>query len=378
NTAARKRSSSQDGKPVSDNDPPTVERQASPDDAPRCSSDASAAGGDEGKATKGSCPGDGHCNGTGGSTACGGCPAFNQTHLHRLPSRCFNCNTDHTPLWRRDVDGNTICNACGLYYRLHNAHRPIHMKRSVIKRRKRAPATKHNSAPTGPQYASPSTNGANDTTLQNTHPVTSYTGPAKAAEVNAHADGSTYTQAAPPTSGASYRRVSAGGLPPSSSPPSERAYAGHRPLYPAIPAPGDIPAIEDTLPRKRARDHNPGSPRNVVEIEGGGPQFSGEPLRKSPRSNAEYSQLNSSLPPLSPSAVGPSYPSLPNPPAPTLANWGPRHSTHPMSNAHESQLPSHHHRHGLPSPRASGTHDHASPHYPDPSHNVRRNPNSQM
>ncbi|KAI8335124.1 hypothetical protein BC941DRAFT_431300 [Chlamydoabsidia padenii] len=56
---------------------------------------------------------------------------------------CFNCNTTTTPLWRRDGDGNTICNACGLYYKLHNVHRPITMKRSIIKRRKRVaiPAT---------------------------------------------------------------------------------------------------------------------------------------------------------------------------------------------------------------------------------------------
>lgn len=50
---------------------------------------------------------------------------------------CANCNTTTTPLWRRDEQGNTICNACGLYYKLHNVHRPMAMKRSVIKRRKR-------------------------------------------------------------------------------------------------------------------------------------------------------------------------------------------------------------------------------------------------
>ncbi|KAI8146285.1 hypothetical protein BJV82DRAFT_601209 [Fennellomyces sp. T-0311] len=50
---------------------------------------------------------------------------------------CANCNTTTTPLWRRDEQGNTICNACGLYYKLHNVHRPMTMKRSIIKRRKR-------------------------------------------------------------------------------------------------------------------------------------------------------------------------------------------------------------------------------------------------
>ncbi|KAJ2836557.1 GATA type transcriptional activator of nitrogen-regulated proteins [Coemansia sp. 'formosensis'] len=50
---------------------------------------------------------------------------------------CFNCATDYTPLWRRDADGHIACNACGLYYKLHGKHRPISMKRTTIKRRRR-------------------------------------------------------------------------------------------------------------------------------------------------------------------------------------------------------------------------------------------------
>jgi len=50
---------------------------------------------------------------------------------------CQNCHTTTTPLWRRDTQGHTICNACGLYFKLHNKHRPVKMKKSFIKRRKR-------------------------------------------------------------------------------------------------------------------------------------------------------------------------------------------------------------------------------------------------
>ncbi|XP_075979524.1 uncharacterized protein LOC142978805 isoform X4 [Anticarsia gemmatalis] len=52
---------------------------------------------------------------------------------------CTNCQTTTTSLWRRNAHGETVCNACGLYYKLHNINRPLAMKKDSIQTRKRKP-----------------------------------------------------------------------------------------------------------------------------------------------------------------------------------------------------------------------------------------------
>ncbi|EDW83433.2 uncharacterized protein Dwil_GK22843 [Drosophila willistoni] len=52
---------------------------------------------------------------------------------------CSNCLTTYTSLWRRNPSGEPVCNACGLYFKLHNVARPLTMKKDTIQKRKRKP-----------------------------------------------------------------------------------------------------------------------------------------------------------------------------------------------------------------------------------------------
>ena len=55
-------------------------------------------------------------------------------------TRCSNCSTGSTSLWRRDGSGSPVCNACGLYYKLHGQQRPLTMRRDTVQARKRKQA----------------------------------------------------------------------------------------------------------------------------------------------------------------------------------------------------------------------------------------------
>ncbi|KAJ5337700.1 hypothetical protein N7452_004428 [Penicillium brevicompactum] len=150
-------------------------------------------GSSEGGGCKGSCPGGGSCNGTGGAEGCDGCPAYNNRIYKSAPRgtasiqsswgrpsvqepepvpkeepaakppsvdgnntlvACQNCSTTVTPLWRRDEQGHPICNACGLYYKLHGCYRPTNMKKSIIKRRKRVVPALRDQSPTAATLSS--------------------------------------------------------------------------------------------------------------------------------------------------------------------------------------------------------------------------------
>ncbi|KAK6024427.1 GATA zinc finger, partial [Ostertagia ostertagi] len=62
---------------------------------------------------------------------------------------CVNCNTNTTTLWRRNGGGEPVCNACGLYYKLHQVERPLTMKKDGIQTRNRKMSTERQETQAG-------------------------------------------------------------------------------------------------------------------------------------------------------------------------------------------------------------------------------------
>lgn len=64
-------------------------------------------------------------------------PSGQDRGVRNEPTSCSNCGTHVTPLWRKDENGAMLCNACGLYLKLHGEHRPPRYRADVIRKRTR-------------------------------------------------------------------------------------------------------------------------------------------------------------------------------------------------------------------------------------------------
>ncbi|KAL3119079.1 hypothetical protein niasHT_003862 [Heterodera trifolii] len=69
-------------------------------------------------------------------------PKKRQTTQKRTGVVCANCKTSITTLWRRNAHNQSVCNACGLYFKLHNTDRPLNMKKDQIQQRNRKMSSK--------------------------------------------------------------------------------------------------------------------------------------------------------------------------------------------------------------------------------------------
>lgn len=74
----------------------------------------------------------------GGAAAAAPAAATNN-NMNSKDMSCTNCGTTTTTIWRRNVRGEMVCNACGLYFKLHGVNRPHTMRRDTIHTRRRRP-----------------------------------------------------------------------------------------------------------------------------------------------------------------------------------------------------------------------------------------------
>lgn len=75
---------------------------------------------------------------------------------------CTNCGTKVTPLWRKGLGGALLCNACGLYLKLHHVHRPVRYRADVIRKRSRFDHKEKSSQPGTPLAGVESPGSLND------------------------------------------------------------------------------------------------------------------------------------------------------------------------------------------------------------------------
>ncbi|KAI9670907.1 MAG: hypothetical protein M1817_003792 [Caeruleum heppii] len=141
------------------------------------------------------------------------------------PTTCTNCFTQTTPLWRRNPEGHPLCNACGLFLKLHGVVRPLSLKTDVIKKRNRGSGA---SAPVG----SASTRSKKAASRKNSIQQTPATTPTSARAFSAE------NSASPPSGQGSANGAStAGSTPTNPTPTTGVAKSGVVPIAAAPPKP---------------------------------------------------------------------------------------------------------------------------------------------
>lgn len=167
-----------------------------------------------------------------------------------VPTTCTNCFTQTTPLWRRNPEGHPLCNACGLFLKLHGVVRPLSLKTDVIKKRNRGSG---NQLPIG----AASTRSSKKATRKNSIHQTPATTP-----TSARAPGQNESASPPSAYGSTNSGSTAGSTPTSYGPGMAGGMGSLPPIAAAPPKPTPPTAANasarpsSTVVPKRQRRHS--------------------------------------------------------------------------------------------------------------------------
>ena len=226
-----------------------------------------------------------------------------------VPTTCTNCFTQTTPLWRRNPEGHPLCNACGLFLKLHGVVRPLSLKTDVIKKRNRGSG---NQLPIGTSTRS-SKKASRKNSIQQT-PATTPTS-AKPPSLN--------DSASPSSAQGSANGGSTEGSTPTSYGPAApgTAKGGVVPIAAAPPKPTPIVPVSNTASRpvtaavapKRQRRHEKQGSRAGPEAEMADADETGSKTTtpsssssKKPHSGLQQPTMSNSMPTQGFGAMGPS------------------------------------------------------------------------
>jgi len=179
-----------------------------------------------------------------------------------VPTTCTNCFTQTTPLWRRNPEGHPLCNACGLFLKLHGVVRPLSLKTDIIKKRNRGSG---NQLPIG----AASTRSSKKATRKNSIHQTPATTP-----TSARALGQNDSASPPSVYGSTNSGSTAGSTPTSYGPGMAGAIGTLPPIAAAPPKPVPPTAANATarpsstvVPKRQRRHSKQGTGRGGQEAE---------------------------------------------------------------------------------------------------------------
>ena len=175
-----------------------------------------------------------------------------------VPTTCTNCFTQTTPLWRRNPEGHPLCNACGLFLKLHGVVRPLSLKTDIIKKRNRGSG---HQIPIGAAATRSSKKASRKNSVNQTTAITP------------NNRGLQGDSASPPSAYGSTNSGSTAGSTPTSYGPSTgvTGKSGVVPIAAAPPKPTPIPSAQTrpattAVPKRQRRHSKPSGSSKAADV----------------------------------------------------------------------------------------------------------------